>query len=68
VGRYKFLYGDVICPSLISEKDSSGPLENSTRPLPSWRRKVVGHLGNPPLQKEGTNYISQTTGVGGTNH
>ena len=36
-------------------------MENSTRPLPSWKRKVIEHIGTPPLQKGGANYIPQTT-------
>ena len=31
------------------EEVTSGPLENSTRPLPSRKRKVLKHLGTPPL-------------------
>jgi hypothetical protein len=44
------------------EEVSSEPLENSTRSLPSWKRKVIEHTGTPPLQKGGANYIPQTTG------
>jgi hypothetical protein len=33
------------------EKVSSGTVENSIRPLPSWKRKVMKHLGTPPLWK-----------------
>jgi hypothetical protein len=39
-------------------------LENSTRPCPSWKRKVIENIGTPSLQKRGTNYIPQTTGRG----
>jgi hypothetical protein len=33
-----------------SEAVSSGTLENSMRPLPSWKRKVIEHIGtsSPP--------------------
>jgi hypothetical protein len=43
------------------EEVSSGTLENSTRPLPSWKRKAIEHIGTPPLWKGGANYIPQTT-------
>jgi hypothetical protein len=33
------------------EEVHSGTLENSTRPLSSWKRKVMEHLGTPPFQK-----------------
>jgi hypothetical protein len=42
-----------------SEVVSPGILENSTRPLPSWKSKVIG---TPPLWNGGANYIPQTTG------
>ena len=34
-----------------NEEVSSGTLENSTRPLLSWKRKVMEHLNTPPLWK-----------------
>jgi hypothetical protein len=43
------------------EDVSSGTLEISTRPLHSWKRKVIGYLGIPPLWKGKANYIPQTT-------
>ena len=46
---------------LNTEEVSSGTLENSTRPLPSWKRKVIEHIGTPPLWKGEANYIPQTT-------
>ena len=52
---------------LKPEEVSSGTLENSTRPLPSWKREVMEHLGSPPLGKGEANYIPQTT-EGTTNH
>jgi hypothetical protein len=42
------------------EEVSSGTLENCTRPLLSWKRKVIENMGTPPLQKGGVNYITQT--------
>jgi hypothetical protein len=39
-------------------------LENSTRPLPSWKRKAIKHIGTPPLWKAKANYIPQTKGLG----
>jgi hypothetical protein len=42
-----------------SEEVSSGTWENSTRPLPSWKRKVIEHIGTPP------NYIPHSTAGGG---
>jgi hypothetical protein len=42
-------------------------LENSTRPLPSWKRKVIEHIGTAALWKGEANYISQTT-VGTSDH
>jgi hypothetical protein len=44
------------------EEVSSGTLENSTRSLTSWKRKVIEHIDTPPLQKGEANYIPQTTG------
>ena len=41
------------------EEVSSGPLENSTRPLPSWKREVMEHVGTPALQKGEADYILQ---------
>ena len=41
------------------EEVSSGTLEKSTRPLPSWERKVIG---TPPVRKGGANYIPLTSG------
>ena len=49
------------------EEVNSETLENSTRPLPSWKRKVIEHIGTPPLWKGEANYISQTT-VGTSDH
>jgi hypothetical protein len=46
---------------LNTEEVSSGTLENSTRPLPSWKRKVIQHIGTSPLWKGEANYIPQTT-------
>ena len=44
------------------EEVTSGPLENSTRPLPSWKRNIIG---TPSLQNgEWLNFIPQTPGVG----
>jgi hypothetical protein len=34
-----------------SEEVSSGTLENSTRPLPSRKRKDIEHIDTPPLRK-----------------
>jgi hypothetical protein len=48
-----------------TEEVSSRTLENSTRPLPSRKRKVIEHIGTPPLWKGETNYILQIPGVGG---
>jgi hypothetical protein len=45
-----------------NEEVSSGTLENSTRPLSSWKRKVIKNIGTPLLWKGGANYIPQTTG------
>ena len=36
----------------------------STRPLSSWKRKAMEHLGIPPLWKGEANYIPQTKGGG----
>lgn len=46
--------------SLSIEEVSSETLENSTRSLPFWKRKVTVHIGTPPLWKGEANYISQT--------
>jgi hypothetical protein len=35
------------------EEISSGTLENSTRRLPSWKRKVMEHIGLSSLGQEG---------------
>jgi hypothetical protein len=43
------------------EELSLGTLENSTRPLTSWKRKFIEHLGIPPLLKGEGNYIPQKT-------
>ena len=40
------------------EKVSSGTVENSIRPLPSWKREVIEHIGTPPLLKIETDYFS----------
>jgi hypothetical protein len=37
----------------IGEEVSSGALANPTRPLPSWERKVIEHIGTPSLWKVG---------------
>jgi hypothetical protein len=51
---------------LLAYKEiSSGTLENSSRPLPSWKRLVIEHIGTPLLQKGEANYIPQTTGSEG---
>ena len=34
------------------EEVSSGTLENSTRPLPSWKRKFIEHTGTPFLRPQ----------------
>jgi hypothetical protein len=47
---------------MVKKKFNSGTLENSTRPLPSWKRKVIEHTGTSPLWKGEANYIPQTTG------
>lgn len=36
----------------VSEEVSSGTMENSTRPLPSWKRTVIEHIGIPPPRRE----------------
>jgi hypothetical protein len=44
-----------------NEEVNSGSLENSIKPLSSWKRKVIEQIGTPPLWKEKANYIPQTT-------
>jgi hypothetical protein len=51
---------------LTTEEVNSGTVKTSTRPLFSWKRKVIEHIGTPPFQKGESNYIIQTTG--GTDH
>lgn len=43
------------------EEFSSGTLENSTRHLLSWKRKVIEYISTPPLWKGKAKYIPQTT-------
>jgi hypothetical protein len=38
---------------LGSEEVSSGTLENSTRSLPSWKRKILKHSAPLPSGREG---------------
>jgi hypothetical protein len=44
-----------------SEEVSPGTLENSTRPLLSWKREIMEQVGTPHLQKGEVDYISRKT-------
>jgi hypothetical protein len=46
------------------EEVNSETLENSTRPLPSWKRKVIENIGTTPPPEGRANYILQTTESG----
>lgn len=56
------MQGKGTSPPLLAktlEEISSGTLENSTRPLPSWKREIMEHIDTLPLQKGEANYIPQ---------
>jgi hypothetical protein len=50
-----------------SEEVNSGTSEKSTRPLPSWKPKVIKNTGTPPLWKGELITFLRPQG-GGTKH